>query len=67
MAAFIDKKKTVRKIKQIKKRLGEDDADDAERKELEAQLLARRIDLNYILVRINHIFSSLHNPALILP
>ncbi len=46
----VDRKKSTRKIEQLKKKLSQDGLSSKERKSLEAQLLDKRVDLYYTLV-----------------
>lgn len=50
----LERQKVCRKIKQVKKELGERSLSPARLTELQESLFSLRVDLNYILVRVTH-------------
>jgi hypothetical protein len=52
---FLDKKKATRRIEQLKKQLNQGDMNS---EELEAELFEKRVELNYIIVRIITLLSA---------
>jgi hypothetical protein len=55
-----DRQKLLRKIKQTKKRLEDEEISSKVRKVLKTELFELRVDLNYVLVRSSHSTPAFH-------
>lgn len=56
----VDRKKLLRRVKQVQRQLAADELSSKERKKLERTLLDLRVDLNYVTVR-SHLITYISN------